>query len=149
LIGGKVQVLVINGPNLNLLGERKPEIYGELKLDEINKYIEDYFKKTEINFFQSNHEGEIIDKIHSAPQKYKGIVINAGAFTHYSYAIRDAIEAISIPTIEVHLSNISKREDFRQKSVIAPVCEGSISGFGKYSYVLAIRALVHNSHHKE
>ena len=144
-----MQVLVINGPNLNLLGERKPEIYGSLTLNEINKYVEDYFKNTKISFFQSNHEGEIIDKIHAAPQKYEGIVINAAAFTHYSYAIRDAIESISIPVVEVHHSNVAKREDFRKNSVIAPVCKGSISGFGKYGYVLAIRALVHKSHHKE
>ena len=140
-----MQVLVINGPNLNLLGERKPEIYGSLTLSEINKYVEDYFKNTKISFFQSNHEGEIIDKIHSASQKFIGIVLNAGAFTHYSYAIRDAIEAISIPVVEVHLSNVAKRESFRQQSVLAPVCRGSISGFGKYSYVLAIRAIVHRN----
>ena len=142
-----MQILVINGPNLNLLGERKPEIYGALTLNEINKYIEEYFKNTKINFFQSNHEGEIIDKIHSASQKYEGIVLNAGAFTHYSYAIRDAIEAISIPVIEVHLSNVANREDFRKQSVLAPVCKGSISGFGKYGYILAVRAIVHKSHH--
>jgi len=144
-----VQVLVVNGPNLNLLGERKPEVYGANTLDGINRYIEDYFKNTKIKFFQSNHEGEIIDAIQTASQKYEGIVINAAAFTHYSYAIRDAIEAISIPVVEVHISNIAKREDFRKTSVIASVCKGSISGFGKYSYVLAIRALVHKSHHKE
>lgn len=148
-MGGNVQVLVINGPNLNLLGSRKPEVYGAYTLDEINRYIENYFKNTKIKFFQSNHEGEIIDAIHSAPEKYKGIVINAGAYTHYSYAIRDAIEAIEIPVVEVHLSNIATREEFRKLSVIAPVCRGSISGFGRYSYVLGIRALVHKSHHKE
>ena len=142
-----MQILVINGPNLNLLGERKPEIYGALTLREINKYIEEYFKNTKINFFQSNHEGEIIDKIQSAPQKYEGIVLNAGAFTHYSYAIRDAIEAISIPVVEVHLSNVASREEFRKQSVLSPVCMGSISGFGKYSYILAVRAIVHKSHH--
>jgi len=145
LNGGNVQVLVINGPNLNLLGERKPEIYGSLTLNEINKYIEDYFKKTKISFFQSNHEGEIIDEIHSASQKYIGIVLNAGAFTHYSYAIRDAVEAISIPVVEVHISNIAKREDFRNQSVLTPVCWGSICGFGKYGYVLAVRAIVHRN----
>jgi len=144
-----VKVLVINGPNLNLLGSRKPEVYGALALEEINKYIEHYFKNTKINFYQSNHEGEIIDTLHDAQLKYEGIVINAGAYTHYSYAIRDAIEAISIPVIEVHLSNVANREEFRKTSVIAPVCHGSISGFGKYSYVLAIRALVHKSHQKD
>ena len=144
-----MKVLVINGPNINLLGTRKPEVYGVLSLEEINKYIENYFKNTKINFFQSNHEGEIIDALHDAQLNYEGVVINAGAFTHYSYAIRDAIEAISIPVIEVHLSNVASREEFRKTSVIAPVCGGSISGFGKYSYVLAIRALVHRSHKKD
>ena len=144
-----MKVLVINGPNLNLLGTRNPEIYGALSLDEINRYIENYFKNTKINFYQSNHEAEIIDTIHDAQQKYGGIVINAGAYTHYSYAIRDAIEAVTIPVVEVHLSNTASREEFRKTSVIAPVCRGSISGFGKYSYVLAIRALVHKSHQKE
>ena len=138
-----MKVLVINGPNLNLLGARKPEIYGNLTMDEINKYIEDYFKKTEIDFFQSNHEGEIIDKIHSAPQEYKGIIINAGAFTHYSYAIRDAIESINLPVVEVHISNIAARESFRQKSVISNVCEGNISGLGIYGYILAVQSLAH------
>ncbi len=138
-----MKVLVINGPNLNLLGTRKPEIYGARNLDDINKYITDYFKKTEIDFFQSNHEGEIIDKIQTAEGKYDGIVINAGAFTHYSYAIREAIEAISITVVEVHLSNLFKREEFRHNSVIAPVCWGSINGFGKYGYILAVRSLVH------
>ena len=144
-----MQVLVIHGPNLNLLGSRKPEVYGAHTLDEINRYIVDYFKKTEIKILQSNSEGDIIEAIHSADQKYEGIVINAGAYTHYSFAIRDAIEAISIPVVEVHLSNIAKREEFRKTSVIAPVCIGSISGFGRYGYVLAIRTLVHKSHHKE
>jgi 3-dehydroquinate dehydratase-2 len=148
-MGGIVKILVINGPNLNLLGTRKPEVYGGRSLEEINKYIEDYFKNTKISFFQSNHEGAIIDAIQQAPQKYEGVVINAGAFSHYSYAIRDAIEAISIPVVEVHLSNIANREEFRKTSVIAPVCRGSISGFGRYSYVLAIRALVHKLHKKE
>ena len=144
-----MKVLVINGPNLNLLGTRKPEVYGALSLDEINKYIEHYFKNTKINFFQSNHEGEIIDAIHNAQDRFEGIVINAGALTHYSYSIRDAIEAVSTPVVEVHLSNIACREDFRITSVIAPVCRGSISGFGKYSYILAIRALVHKFQQKD
>lgn len=144
-----MKVLVINGPNLNLLGTRKPEVYGSRTLAEINKYIEDYFKNTKISFFQSNHEGEIIDAIQQAPNKYEGVVINAGAFTHYSYAIRDAIEAISLPVVEVHLSNIANRENFRNTSVISAVCKGSISGFGRYGYILAVRALVHKSHKKD
>ena len=138
-----MQVLIIHGPNLNLLGTRKPDIYGSRTLDEINKYVLDYFKRTEIEFFQSNHEGKIIDEIQSAEQQFDGLVINPGAFSHYSYAIRDAIEALSIPVIEVHISNIASREEFRQKSVITPVCWGSISGLGRYGYILAVRALVH------
>jgi len=138
-----VEILIINGPNLNLLGTRKPEVYGLQTLDEINKYVSDYFKKTKIEFYQSNHEGDIIDKIQKANDSFEGVVINAGAFSHYSYAIRDAIEASKILVVEVHISNISKREDFRQQSVIAPVCWGSISGFGKYGYIIAVRSLVH------
>jgi len=138
-----VNILVINGPNLNLLGVRKPEVYGIASLEDINKYISDYFKNTVVEFFQSNHEGDIIDKIQQAGKRYEGIVINPGAYTHYSYAIRDAIEDSNLPVVEVHISNISKREEFRQKSVISPVCKGTITGFGKYGYVMAVRAIVH------
>lgn len=138
------KVLVIHGPNLNLLGEREPGVYGEQSLEIVNKAIMDSAKKinVECNVFQSNHEGEIIDKLHSARHDFDGIVINAGAYTHYSYAIRDAISAIKIPCIEVHISNVFAREEFRAKSVIAPVCLGSICGFGIESYTLALQALV-------
>lgn len=137
------KVLVIHGPNLNLLGEREPGVYGEQSLEIVNKAIMDSAKKmnVECNVFQSNHEGEIIDKLHSARHDFDGIVINAGAYTHYSYAIRDAISAIKIPCIEVHISNVFAREEFRAKSVIAPVCLGSICGFGIESYTLALQAL--------
>lgn len=138
-----MKILVINGPNLNLLGEREPNIYGDESLKAINDELYAVAQNLghEISFFQSNSEGSIIDSIHAARLEYDGIVLNAGAYTHYSYAIHDAIAAIKIPVIEVHLSNISSRDEFRKTSVIAPVCAGSIAGFGKYSYMLAIQAL--------
>ncbi|MGN0639399.1 MAG: type II 3-dehydroquinate dehydratase [Oscillospiraceae bacterium] len=138
-----MKILVINGPNLNLLGEREPNIYGDESLKAINDELYAVAQNLghEISFFQSNSEGSIIDSIHAARLEYDGIVLNAGAYTHYSYAIHDAIAAIKIPVIEVHLSNISSRDEFRKKSVIAPACAGSIAGFGKYSYMLAIQAL--------
>lgn len=138
------KVIVINGPNLNLLGTREPEIYGDKSINHILDQLEGDAKKynIELEFFQSNHEGELIDKIHEAfENKYQGIIINPGAFTHYSYAIRDAISAVMIPTIEVHISNIHTREKFRSKSVIAPVCIGQISGLGIHSYSTALFAL--------
>lgn len=138
-----MKILIINGPNLNLLGEREPSVYGENSLSSINSKIENHAKNLGIStaFFQSNHEGEIIDQIHNARMNFDSIVLNAGAFTHYSYAIRDAISAVKIPVVEVHLSNVHAREDFRKNSVIAPVCVGSISGFGENSYIIAIDAL--------
>ena len=137
------KILVIHGPNLNLLGEREPGIYGEDTFESINKEIVSYAENLglECEIFQSNHEGEIIDKLHSARLEFSGVVINAGAYTHYSYAIRDAIAAIKIPVIEVHMSNVHKREEFRHKSVISPVCAGVIAGFGKNSYILGVQAL--------
>ena len=138
-----MKVLVINGPNLNLLGEREPNIYGSDSLIIINIELEKEAKSRghEIEFTQSNSEGEIIDKLHAARTEFDGVILNAGAYTHYSYAIRDAIAAIKIPVIEVHLSNVNSRDEFRKNSVIAPVCLGSIAGFGKYSYSLAMIAL--------
>ncbi len=136
------RLLVINGPNLNLLGTREKDIYGKKSLDEINREVAGEAKKLgfEADFVQSNHEGAIIDYIHSARGRYDVLIINPGAYTHYSIAIRDAIKAVEIPTIEVHLSNIHAREEFRSKSVIAPVCVGQICGFGSDGYVLAVRA---------
>ena len=136
-----MKILIINGPNLNYLGKRKPEIYGRRTLDELNEYIRDSFKEDTLDFFQSNYEGAIIDKIQEAPQKYNGIVLNAGAFTHYSYAIRDAIEACEIPVVETHLSNTAARESFRSISVISEVCSGTVTGFGMNSYILAVEGL--------
>jgi len=138
-----MKILVINGPNLNLLGQRKPDVYGHKNLQEINTFINDYFKRVKIEFFQSNHEGAIVDKLHEADGKFAGVVINPGAFTHYSYAIRDAIEAISVPAAEVHISNVHGREDFRKTSVVAEVCQGTVSGFGVYGYIMAVQALAH------
>lgn len=137
------KILVINGPNLDLLSVREPGIYGNRSLSEINSNIESYAKGFDIccSFFQSNSEGDIIDAIHSVITDYDGCIINAGAYTHYSYAIYDAIRAVNKPFIEVHLSNIHAREEFRHKSVIAPACVGSIAGFGKNSYFLAVNAM--------
>ena len=138
------KILVINGPNLNLLGEREPGIYGDDTYESLCEMIMDKADEMNIKFeiFQSNHEGAIIDKLHSARMNFNGVILNAGAYTHYSYAIRDAISAISIPVVEVHISNVFARDEFRKNSVIAPVCKGSISGFGFSSYFLAMDALV-------
>jgi len=136
------KVLVINGPNLNLLGIREKNIYGSVSLDDINENVRKEAERLnmEVDFFQSNHEGEIIDKIHEAREKYNAIIINPGAYTHYSFAIRDAIKAVELPVIEVHISNIYGREEFRSKSVTAEVCAGQISGFGPDSYIIALYA---------
>ena len=139
-----MKVLVLNGPNLNLLGERDPHHYGSSNLAAIENRMKERASEYcwDIAFEQTNHEGEIIDLLHQARHEFDAVVLNAGAYTHYSYAIRDAIEAIRIPVIEVHLSNIHAREPFRHQSVIAPVCRGSIIGFGAASYILALEALV-------
>ena len=136
-------IMVINGPNLNLLGEREPNVYGGETLQSINVQLAEKAAGMgyEIEFFQSNSEGGIIDRLQEARRNCAGIILNAGAYTHYSYALRDAIAAVKIPVVEVHMSNVDSREDFRKNSVIAPVCLGSISGFGKYSYALALIAL--------
>ncbi len=138
----KKDLLVLHGPNLNLLGKREPDIYGHTTLDDINDMIDTFAEKNGLtaDFFQSNYEGALIDKIHEADGKYGAIILNAGAFTHYSIAIRDALASISVPAIEVHLSNIHKREEFRHHSVIAPVVVGQICGFGADSYLMAVMA---------
>lgn len=136
-------ILVLHGPNLNLLGWREPTIYGNSTLDDINANLALVAEQLGLGLkvFQSNHEGALVDAIHDARSVYDGIVINAGAYTHTSVAIRDAIAAVAIPTVEVHLSNIYRREEFRHHSYIAPVVIGQISGFGPQSYVLGLHAL--------
>lgn len=138
-----MKILVINGPNLNLLGEREPGIYGDQSYSTLSEMVMDKADELGVKceIFQSNHEGAIIDKLHSARKDFDGVVLNAGAYTHYSYAIRDAIAAIKIPVIEVHISNVFARDEFRKNSVIAPVCKGSISGFGFAGYLMAMDAL--------
>ena len=142
-----MKVLVINGPNLNMLGIREKNIYGTETLESINNAIKKRADelKVEMEFFQSNHEGEIIDKIHSAYGKIDGIVINPGAYTHYSLAIYDAIKAVSIDAYEVHISNVFAREEKRTNLVTTPACVGVISGFGSYGYILALEGLCHNA----
>lgn len=141
----KKRVIVIHGPNINLTGEREASVYGQENFENINQQILSYAEDLSLicETYQSNIEGELINKIQEARHSFDGIVLNAGAYTHYSYALRDAISSVKIPCIEVHFSNVFSREDFRSKSVIAPVCAGSISGFGKYSYMLALRGLTH------
>ncbi len=139
-----MKILVINGVNMNMLGLREPEKYGSMTLQDLEKnlYAYSFELGIDIETFQSNFEGEIVEKIHSAKNIFDGIVINAGAYTHTSIAIRDAISAVEIPTVEVHITNIYKREEFRHKSYIAPVCIGQISGFEYESYKLGIEGLL-------
>lgn len=136
------RIIVINGPNLNLLGAREKDVYGIVTLEQIAAAVnrEAQLLGIDTDFIQTNHEGEIIDKLHEARGKYDLIILNPGAYTHYSIAIRDAVKAVELPCIEVHLSNIHAREEFRSKSVIAPVCSGQISGFGADSYLVALKA---------
>lgn len=138
-----MKILVLNGPNLNLLGEREPNIYGGETMQSINDEMVELGRGMgyEVEYFQNNAEGRLIDRLQEARLDCAGVIFNAGAYTHYSYALRDAIASIKIPVIEVHMSNVDSREDFRKISVIAPVCRGSISGFGKYGYHLAFYAL--------
>ena len=136
-------ILVLHGPNLNLLGQREPDVYGRLTLAEIDQQLVNLGRELalEIHSLQSNHEGALIDALHEALPWAAGVVINPGGYTHTSVALRDAIAAINLPVIEVHLSNIYAREEFRRHSLIAPVCLGTIAGFGWYSYTLALRAM--------
>lgn len=139
-----ISILVLHGPNLNLLGKREPGVYGLATLDDINRSLEADAAslQAKITAFQSNHEGALVDAIHAALGQHHGILINPGAYTHTSVALRDAIAGVALPTVEVHLSNVYKRESFRHHSYIAPVAIGQISGFGAESYRLGLRALV-------
>ncbi|MBR6756741.1 MAG: type II 3-dehydroquinate dehydratase [Peptococcaceae bacterium] len=139
-----MKVLILNGPNLNLLGTRKPEIYGKTTLADIEENLRKFAAENnlELDFLQSNHEGALVDAIQQAKGNYDYLVINAAAYTHTSVAIRDAVEAVEIPAIEVHLSNIHAREEFRHHSYLAPVCVGQICGFGQYSYLMALQYIV-------
>ena len=145
-----MKIKIINGPNLNLLGMRDNHIYGKETLSEIEIWLNSKIKNgNSVKWFQSNHEGMIIDEIHSCIDNYDGIIINPGAFTHYSYSIRDAIESASIPTVEVHLSDIHNREDFRKISVIKDVCIEQISGLGKTGYLNAAKILIAHENKRE
>ena len=139
-----MNILVINGPNLNLLGVREPDVYGSETLSDIENWLNEQPESNGhfIFWFQSNHEGDLIDRIHEAMGNSDGIIINPGAFTHYSYALRDAISSVNIPTVEVHLSDIERREEFRKLSVITDVCIKRVSGFGKKSYLIGLQAFL-------
>lgn len=139
-----IKILVIHGPNLGLLGKRQPKIYGKFSLDEIDKLLRQLARKEKVGIesLQSNHEGEIVDAIGSAKNNFDALLINPAAYTHTSVAIRDAIEAVKLPTVEVHLSNIYAREEFRRTSLIAPVAAGQVCGFGINSYLLGLQAAI-------
>jgi len=137
-----MKILIINGPNLNILGKRQPEHYGYQDFNDFLEHLKKKFSHIEIDYYQSNHEGDLIDCIQQADGKYEGIVLNAGAYTHTSIAIADAIQAVSCGVVEVHISNVYSREEFRHKSYLAPYCNGVITGFGLLSYQLAIESFI-------
>jgi len=143
-----MKFLIINGPNLNLLGSREPGVYGYTGYDELCWMLRERAESmgAQASFFQSNYEGAIIDAIHGAPGRYDAIILNPGAFTHYSYAILDALKAVDVPCVEVHISNVHQREEFRHVSVTAPACVGQICGLGLYGYVAAMTYFMENAH---
>lgn len=138
-----MRIQIINGPNLNLLGKREPQIYGDSGFEEYLQVLRNTYPDIQLDFYQSNIEGELINKIHEVGFEYDGIILNAGAYTHYSLALMDAIKAVTTPVVEVHISNVHQREEFRHHSVISCVCKGVICGFGLDSYRLALDALLH------
>lgn len=138
-----MKILILNGPNLNLLGEREPSVYGDVSFDQYFTQLKDKFKSVELNYKQSNHEGELIDALHIASRQVDAVILNAAAYTHTSIAIADAVKAIQIPVIEVHISNVHAREDYRKHSYMAPFAKGIISGFGLQSYELALQSCLY------
>ena len=138
-----MKIQIINGPNINLLGKREPGIYGARSFEDYLVELKGCYPEVEIEYYQSNVEGEMINKIHEVGFSFDGIILNAGAYTHYSLALMDAIKSVNIPVVEVHISNVHQREEFRRHSVISPACKGVICGFGLDSYRLAIEALLH------
>lgn len=137
-----MKILILNGPNLNLLGRREPEIYGSMSFEEYFAKLKTKFSNVDLEYFQSNHEGDIIDKIHAVGYSYYGIVLNAGAYTHTSIAIHDAIKGVKTPVVELHISNVYAREEYRRHSVIAPACRGCICGFGLRGYDMAVESFL-------
>lgn len=144
-----MEIQIINGPNLNLLGKREPDVYGNESFESFFSQLQKLYPDCKLSYFQSNHEGDIIDKIHEVGFSYDGIVLNAGAYTHTSIAIHDAIKAVKTPVLEVHISNIHSREEFRHKSVIGAACKGAIVGLGLLSYELAIDFFIKEKNKKQ
>ncbi|MDG5788705.1 type II 3-dehydroquinate dehydratase [Evansella sp. AB-P1] len=144
-----MKLLILNGPNLNRLGKREPDVYGSKTLNDLESFLKKHGESANVRVTmkQSNWEGQIIDWIHDAENSYNGIIINPGAFTHYSYAIRDAVAGITLPVVEVHISNVHAREEFRKESVIAPVCVGQISGFGFEGYLMGMDYFIRREGH--
>lgn len=142
-----MRIIIINGPNLNLLGSREPSIYGQETMEDCLASLRKRFPQIKIEYFQSNHEGALVDRLQDAAASHDGIILNAAAYTHTSIALLDAIRTISTPVVEVHLSNVAAREDFRHRSMIAPACVGTIAGFGVDVYRLAVEALLCFTHH--
>jgi len=141
-----MRILVINGPNLDILGKREPDVYGSMSLWDIENRLKEKYPKVKLEFYQSNSEGPLIDALHKALDgSITGVLLNPGAYTHYSYALRDAVAALPVPVIEIHLSNVHAREEFRRTSVIAPMCKGVIAGFGARSYELGVEYLLQQS----
>tara|TARA_B100000809_G_scaffold105703_1_gene104232 strand:+ start:30658 stop:31074 length:417 start_codon:yes stop_codon:yes gene_type:complete len=137
-----MKILILNGPNLNLLGKREPEIYGSASFEDYFNSLKEKYSTIELEYHQSNHEGQLVDKLHEVGFSYDGVIMNAGAYTHTSVALADAIKGIETPVVEVHISNVHQREEFRHKSFLSPVCKGVILGFGLKSYELGLQSFI-------